>query len=216
MTIKLWIFDLDDTLHNASASIFPHINRSMTAYLQQHLQLDEAAANALRVDYWHRYGATLSGLMRHHGTNPQHFLWHTHQFPDLPSMVLREPRLRHLLQQLHGKKMVFSNAPQHYAVAVLKLMRIESAFDEVMTLEDTDFLPKPHPRGFLKILQKHRVAPAQCVMVEDSLDNLRTAKRLGMRTVWIHAGTRQPAWVDVRIRDVTQLSRVIPRLNGRN
>ena len=209
MPPKLWIFDLDDTLHNASASIFPHINRSMTAYLQQHLQLDEAAANALRVDYWHRYGATLSGLMRHHGTNPQHFLWHTHQFPDLPSMVLREPRLRHLLQQLHGKKMVFSNAPQHYAVAVLKSMRIESAFDEVMTLEDTDFLPKPHPRGFLKILKKHRVVPAQCVMVEDSLDNLRTAKRLGMRTVWVAAGSRHPAWVDVKIRNVMKLPEVL-------
>jgi FMN phosphatase YigB (HAD superfamily) len=36
-----WIFDLDNTLHNASPHIFPHINRAMNAYLQQHLQLDE-------------------------------------------------------------------------------------------------------------------------------------------------------------------------------
>jgi putative hydrolase of the HAD superfamily len=41
-----WIFDLDNTLHNATPHIFPHINRAMTAYLQQHLQLDEAAATS--------------------------------------------------------------------------------------------------------------------------------------------------------------------------
>ena len=59
----VWIFDLDNTLHNATPHIFPHINRSMTAYLREHLALDEAAADALRMDYWQRYGATLSGLI---------------------------------------------------------------------------------------------------------------------------------------------------------
>ena len=122
----LWIFDLDNTLHNASAHVFPHINRSMTAYLQQHLQLEEPAANDLRMHYWRRYGATLSGMMRHHDTDPDHFLWHTHQFPDLENMVLREPRLRHVLRRLPGKKVLFSNAPQHYVTAVLKLLRIPS------------------------------------------------------------------------------------------
>ena len=98
-----WIFDLDNTLHNATPHIFPHINRAMTAYLQQHLHLDEVAAGALRRRYWQRYGATLLGLIKHHGTDPAHFLWHTHQFPDLSRMVLREPRLRHMLQRLRGQ-----------------------------------------------------------------------------------------------------------------
>ena len=35
----VWLFDLDNTLHNASPHIFPHINRSMTGYLMQHLAL---------------------------------------------------------------------------------------------------------------------------------------------------------------------------------
>src|SRR5574339_429060 len=89
-----WIFDLDNTLHDATPHIFPHINRAMTAYMQAHLGLDEAAAGELRQHYWQRYGATLLGLMRHHDTDPRHFLWHTHQFPDLRRMLVREPRLR--------------------------------------------------------------------------------------------------------------------------
>ena len=213
MSRRVWIFDLDNTLHNATPHIFPHINRSMTAYLQQHLQLDEAAANALRVHYWQRYGATLSGLMRHHGTDPAHFLWHTHQFPELERMVLREPRLRHVLKALPGRKVVFSNAPQHYAQAVLKLLRVADLFDEVMAVEQTRFRPKPDSFGFLRLLQRHRVAAAQCVMVEDSVENLVAAKRLGMRTVWVNGGNKSAPCVDVKIRDVMQLPGALHRLN---
>jgi len=96
---RTWVFDLDNTLHNAGAHIFPHMNRAMTQYLQDYLDLDEAGANALRERYWLRYGATLQGLMRHHGTDPDHFLWHTHQFPALHQMVLRQRGLRAALQR---------------------------------------------------------------------------------------------------------------------
>ena len=211
MTATLWIFDLDNTLHNASPHIFPHINRSMTAYLQEHLQLDEKAANDLRIYYWQRYGATLSGLMRHHGTDPDHFLWHTHQFPELGRMVLREPRLRHVLKALPGRKVVFSNAPQQYAYAVLKLLRVDDLFDDVMAVEHTRYRPKPNNFGFMRLLKIHRVKAAQCVMVEDSLENLLAAKRLGMCTVWVNAGNKNAPYVDVKIRDVMQLPRVIQR-----
>lgn len=212
MATKFWIFDLDNTLHDATPYIFPHINRSMTEYLQQHLQLDQAAANALRVHYWHRYGATLSGLMRHHGTEPGHFLWHTHQFPELATMVLRAPRLRHVLRALPGKKVVFSNAPQHYAHAVLKLLRVDDLFDDVMAVEQTRYRPKPDNFGFMRLLKRHGVKAPQCVMIEDSLENLQAAKRLGMRTVWVNRGSQNSPCVDVKIRDVMQLPKILGRL----
>jgi putative hydrolase of the HAD superfamily len=212
MVVRVWIFDLDNTLHDATPHIFPHINRSMTAYLQQHLQLDEAAANALRLHYWYRYGATLSGLMRHHGTDPEHFLWHTHQFPELSRMVLRVPRLRHVLKALPGKKVVFSNAPQHYVHAVLKLLRVDDLFDDVMAVEHTRYRPKPDNFGFIRLLRRHRIRAAQCVMIEDSLENLHAAKRLGMRTVWVNSGNRNSPCVDVKIRNVMQLPGVQSRL----
>ena len=212
MSGRVWIFDLDNTLHNATPHIFPHINRSMTAYLQQHLQLDELEANTLRMDYWQRYGATLSGMMRHHATDPAHFLHATHQFPELPQMVLREPRLRHVLKKLPGKKLVFSNAPQHYAQAVLKLLRITDLFDDVFSIEHARYLPKPQLAGFMRLLRKHRLHPARCVMVEDSAENLQAAKRLGMRTVWVNATARAPVYVDMQIRDVMHLPRVLSRL----
>jgi putative hydrolase of the HAD superfamily len=212
MEARVWIFDLDNTLHDATPHIFPHINRSMTAYLQEHLQLSEEAANALRVDYWQRYGATLSGLMKHHGTDPDHFLWHTHQFPDLPNMVLREPRLRHVLRSVPGKKVVFSNAPLHYAKAVLKLLHVDDLFDDVFAIEHSRYRPKPQMAGFRRLLHKHRLHASQCVMVEDSTENLQAAKRLGMRTVWVSDAPRAPSYVDVKIRDVLELPRALSKL----
>jgi putative hydrolase of the HAD superfamily len=107
---RVWIFDLDNTLHNATPHIFRHINRAMNEYLQAQLGLDARRAGELRRHYWKRYGATLLGLMRHHGTDPRHFLWHTHQFSDLQRMVVREPLLRATLRRLPGRKFVFSNA----------------------------------------------------------------------------------------------------------
>ena len=123
-------------------------------------------------------------------------------------MVLREPRLRHVLKALPGRKVVFSNAPQHYAHAVLKLLRVDDLFDDVMAVEHTRYRPKPDSFGFMRLMKKHRVKAAQCVMVEDSLENLLAAKRLGMHTVWVSAGNKNAPYVDVKIRDVKQLLKV--------
>jgi len=212
MMKPVWVFDLDNTLHNAMPHIFPHINRSMTTYLQQHLEMEEQEANNLRVHYWHRYGATLSGMMKHHGTDPDHFLWHTHQFPELSQMVLRIPMLRSMLNKLPGKKLLFSNAPHAYVRAVLRLLRIEDLFEDVFAIEHAHYQPKPQLAGFVKLLHKHRLSPSHCVMVEDSAENLQVAKRLGMRTVWVDGSFRFPAYVDVKIRNVMELSRALPRL----
>ena len=209
---KTWLFDLDNTLHNASPHIFPHINRSMMAYIREHLGVDETEATRLRQDYWQRYGATLLGLMRHHGTDPHHFLWHTHQFPDLARMVVFERGLKAMLRRLPGRKIVFSNAPLHYTDAVLQLTRIADCFDTVYTIERLRFQPKPAIAGFRHLLRSERLLPQRCIMVEDSLPNLKTAKRLGMKTVWVSSDTRQPPYVDVRLASLLDLPDQFRRL----
>ena len=207
----VWIFDLDNTLHDASPHIFPHMNRSMTAYVAEHLAVGEAEADELRTRYWRKYGATLLGLMRHHGVDPHHFLWHTHQFPELSRMVLAHPALKATLRRLPGRKILFSNSPQHYSLAVLRALGIGRFFDDVFTIEHTGFRPKPDIAGFRRLLRRHRLHPSRCVMVEDAVGNLITAKRLGMRTVLVGRTGSKPAFVDVVLKDVTQLTGVLGR-----
>jgi putative hydrolase of the HAD superfamily len=204
---RAWIFDLDNTLHNAAPHIFPHINRAMNAYLQAHLGLDEAAAGELRRHYWHRYGATLLGLMRHHATDPKHFLWHTHQFPALERMLVREPQLRATIRRLPGRKYVFSNSPVHYSRAVLRALSIADLFHDVFSIEQTRYRPKPDSYGFLRLCRVNHLKPHRCIMVEDSIENLRTASRLGMKTVWVSRAARVPDFVDVGVTSLMQLPR---------
>lgn len=213
---RTWIFDLDNTLHNAMVHVFPRINRAMTQYLQTHLNLSEADSNALRHTYWRRYGATILGLIRHHDTDPAHFLWHTHQFPDLRSVLVAEPMLRATLNRLPGRKFVFSNAPVHYAQDVLRALGIFDLFADVYTIEHTHYRPKPDTFGFLRLCRSHHLRPRRCIMVEDNLDNLRTAKRLGMKTVWVTGAAvtraRAPGYVDQTVHSVAGLSKLLAQL----
>lgn len=213
----VWLFDLDNTLHDARPYIFPHINRGMTDYVAQTLQLPPAEADRLRVDYWHRYGATLTGMMRHHGTDPHHFLWHTHQFPELDRMVIFERGLKAMLRRLPGRKLVFTNGPRHYAEAVLDVMGVRPVFDALYALEHLRFRPKPETRAFLQLLKAERLPPHRCIMVEDSAANLRTAKSLGMKTVLVgnpEQSRATPAWVDLRLKSVLELPRRLGRLSA--
>lgn len=202
---RVWLFDLDNTLHDASVHVFPHINHSMTAYIRDHLGINECEATQLRQSYWQRYGATLRGLVRHHGIDPQHFLLNTHRFSDLSSMLVFERTLKTTLRRLPGRKFIFSNAPGHYTNAVLALMKIGRCFEGVYPLERFRYHSKPLPSGFFHLLRAERLAPQRCIMVEDSLDNLKTAKQLGMTTVWVSNERRHPPGVDIKIRSLLEL-----------
>jgi len=206
---RVWIFDLDNTLHDARARIFPAMHEQINAYLQRYYGVDEAGADAMRQGFWRRYGTTLNGLMRHHGEHPGRFLRETHAFPELGDMVEHENALKHALGRLGGRKLVFSNAPRHYVEEVLRLIGVGRFFDAVYTIEDARYQGKPALHGFHLLLRKHDLDPHRCAFVDDMLENLRTAHRLGMSTVWVSAVRKRVSYVDVRISSVTELPRRI-------
>jgi putative hydrolase of the HAD superfamily len=204
---RVWIFDLDDTLHDASAHIFPVMNRAMTQYIVDELRMSEHDAQRLRQHYWRIYGATLKGLVRHHGVDPHHFLSQTHDFMDLPNMVKQRQRLRHLIRGLEGRKVIFTNAPKRYAMKVLEILGIADLFELVFSVESTQFHPKPSVRGFRQLLRSLRANAADCVMLEDNPQALMTAKRLGMKTILITKQLKKPCYVNQRLSDVLALTR---------
>lgn len=211
-THRIWLFDLDNTLHNASAHVFPHINRAMTNYIMQLLTLPEDEADALRQHYWRRYGATMHGVVRHHGVRPAHFLAETHRFDALHRMLIFDRALQSMLRQLPGRKVVFSNGPSQYVQAVLRHMGIRRHFSDIYAVEHMRYRPKPSKQAFYQLFRDLRVQPQNCILVEDSTENLRTAKRLGLKTVLVGAGLRQPAYVDISLRSVLDLRRAARQL----
>jgi len=208
---RVWIFDLDNTLHDATARIFPSMHGQINAFLQREFGVDEEGANRMRREFWLRYGTTLNGLMRHHGTDPRRFLEATHVFPELADLVVHENALRHALSRLGGMKLIFSNAPRHYVDGVLHAMRMARYFDAVYSIEDARYRGKPALHGFRMLLRKHHLDPHRCAFIDDILENLRTAHRLGMSTVWVSNVKRSVPFVDMRVASVIELPRLVFR-----
>lgn len=190
-----WLLDLDNTLHDAGAAIMPRINTLMTDYVADALQVDHAQASVVRAQYWRRYGATLLGMIRHHGVDPHHFLEQTHRIEDLAALVRRDERLIRLMRRLHGRKWIVTNAPRAYALVVLRRLGIWPLIDGIITIEDMRhagrWQPKPALPMMRRLLASLRVPAARCVMVEDSIENLLAARRCGVRTVWVSGHARQ-------------------------
>jgi len=206
---RVWIFDLDNTLHDARSRIFPAMHDQINAFLRRQFDVDDAGANTMREHFWRTYGTTLEGLWRHHAVHPRRFLAETHVFPELADMVVRENALKHALERLGGTKLVFSNAPRHYVEQVLQAIGLKRYFDAVYTIEDARYRGKPSLHGFHFLLRKHNLDPHRCAFVDDMLENLRTAHRLGMTTVWVSPLRRSVSFVDVRVASVTELPRRI-------
>jgi putative hydrolase of the HAD superfamily len=206
---RVWLFDLDNTLHDARARIFPAMHDQINAFLRRHFGVDEAGANAMREKFWRTYGTTLDGLVRHHGVHPRRYLAETHVFPELADMVVHENAVKHALLRLGGTRIIFSNAPRHYVEEVLRHIGLGRYFDDVYAIEDTAYRGKPHLWSFHRLLRRHRLDPHRCALVDDLLGNLRAAHSLGMSTVWVSAAGRRVPYVDLRISSVTELPRRI-------
>lgn len=204
----IWIFDLDNTLHNASHGVFPRINQLMLLYIMRHLGLGQDEANALRQRYYQRYGATLRGMALHHQVDPIRFLEETHPLSALEPELLIQSESARVLSRLPGRKLMLSNGPQAYIEKVAERMGLSRHFETMYGIERVNYITKPDPRAFITLLGRERLNPRHCIMVEDSLDNLRTARRLGMKTIWISPEVRRPDWVDYRIREVGELLRL--------
>ena len=223
----IWLFDLDDTLHDAATASMPGIHEAMGAYMERELQLTREQADALRRRYWLRYGATLLGLVRHHGVKAAHFLHDTHRLPGLEARVSGHRHDFAALKRLPGRRLILTNAPRDYAMRVLGALRITHLFDAVISIEDMAMFghlrPKPDARMLRALVARLRVPASHCVLVEDTLVHQKAARSVGLRTVWMRRYAQRrpgapaprrvgrPGYVDRQVQALRQLERRPPR-----
>ncbi len=200
----------------------PRIDAAMTGCIMQTLGLDETRARALQHAYVRRYGATVAGLQRHHAVDPHHFLRQTHDVASLVSSVVRDGRLIQAVRRLAGPKFVLTNAPYVYARAVLRALGLAPHVAGLIAVEHMRWAgrwhAKPSRAMLRKVLARLRQPAARCVLVEDSVANLRAARHCRVRTVWVSAwiAPNPPVWqrpragqrgLDIQIRHVIELAR---------
>jgi putative hydrolase of the HAD superfamily len=198
----------------------------MNDYIERELALSAEQADRLRHDYWARYGATLLGLMRHHGVKPMHFLEQTHLLPGLEAGLRGHPHDFAALKRLKGEKYILTNAPGGYTARVLRTLGIARHFDGVIPIERMRMFghwrPKPDARMFRRLVARLRTTPRCCTLVEDTLAHQKAAFGVGLRTIWMQRWLRKgkhgpevgvyllrkPTYVCARISSLQQLQRV--------
>lgn len=198
-----WIFDLDNTLHDAQSKIFPLVNTKMNEYISSYLDISLEDASNLRVSYWERYGATLKGLIKHHNINPIDFLSVTHDLQDFNKLVLPENNLKKTLSKIQGRKIIYTNAPKTYTYKILKISKIFELFDEIFTIEDSNFIPKPDQDMMDTFLKKYNISEG--FFIDDVKENLIAAKNSGLTTIWITNEENQPSFIDKKIEKISDL-----------
>jgi len=182
-SIKFWIFDLDNTLYSGNTRVFEQVDKKMTEYISKKLKVDKEEAKKIQKNYFHEYNTTLNGMIKNHKINAHEFLEFVHDINI--EFLQKDPELAKEIKRLDGIKIIFTNGSRKHALNVTKRLGVDQLFDDIFDIVDCNFIPKPLMEPYKKLVEKHKIDPKLCVLVEDIARNLKPAYEMGMKTVWI-------------------------------
>ena len=200
-----WLFDLDNTLYDASEGILEQIHVQINKYLAQRFSVTETEAAEMRHGLFLKYGTTLGGLLKEHGEMdvPEYF---TYTYDVNLDHIKPAVTLNELLGEISGQKFIFTNSEANYAKRVLAKMGIEQHFDGIFDIVAADCVSKPQQHPYDKVCQTFKLNPAQTIFIDDMAHNLKPAKDMGMTTVWLktpHSMSLQKGSLD-HVDEVTE------------
>jgi putative hydrolase of the HAD superfamily len=208
--MQTFFFDLDNTLYPHSARVTEALEEKMNAYVAEIAQLDTLDAAKMRQGYFERYGTTLRGLQLHHAVNTEAYLARVHDI-QIEALVTRNQLLCDLMQPILNQSTVFTNSPREHAIRVLTALGFQDQQWSIVDIRATDFQPKPQLAAYEAALRAAHAEPASSVLFEDTLVNLKTAKAIGMQTVYIHPDPTSitvPSYVDYVYADIVDAVRM--------
>ena len=206
LSLDTWVFDLDNTLYPASSGLFVQVNRRIRAFISSRLEIGDDEAAELQGKYFRRYRSSLRGLMLDHGVEPAAFLEYVHDI-DL-SPIGPNDTLRNAVAALPGRKVIFTNGSVDHAQRVLARLGLDGLFEAIFDIHAADYLPKPEPRTYHRLLEVMGIEAQRSALLEDLAMNLEPAAALGMTTVWVRDpqveddGGKTPDYVDHEVTDL--------------
>ena len=181
-----WVFDLDNTLYSAETGIFQQVDKLMGEFISKHLKLEIAEAKIIQKKFFKEFGTTLRGLMNEYNVEPEFFLEEVHKLDY--SIIKPNPLLADVLNKIHGKKILFTNANRSHANEIMKRLKIENLFDNIFDIANANYIPKPDIKSYYKLIKNFDIDAKKTIMFDDIARNLVPASKLGFTTVWIDVG----------------------------
>jgi len=182
-SVKYWIFDLDNTLYSGKTKVFEQVDKKMSKFISNKLNVNIDEAKKIQKNYFYKYNTTLNGMIKNHKIDANEFLEFVHDI-DI-NFLKKDLELYEELKKLDGKKIIFTNGSRKHAINVTKRIGIDQCFDDIFDIVESEFVPKPAIQPYNKLVEKHKIDPKLCVFIEDIARNLKPAYEMGMKTVWI-------------------------------
>jgi phosphoglycolate phosphatase len=211
-SFQLFVFDFDGTLVDTKKDIADSVNRTLKELELRTLDrevlytfigkgVNHLMTRSLEGTGYGDLPRAIDAFMRHY---EEHLMDQTSLFPNC-----RET-LKHFT---HKENTILSNKPTRFITQILDTLDCRAPFS---TIIGGDRMPakKPDPRGLHHILEQHRVRSEETLMIGDSLVDIETGKRAGVKTCGVtygHAGresleTANPDWI---IDDLAELKQFI-------
>ena len=185
--LRYALFDLDNTLYPKSCGLMREIGRRINLYMVERLGMHPDEVGARRDALWKTHGTTLNALRRDYSVDPDEFLDFVHDIP-LEQYLRYEPALDQMLDTMQLQRIIFTNADAKHARRVLSRLGILRHFESIVDIHLLEFVNKPDRRAYLKVLDFASARPEECVLLEDTMVNIRPAQTLGMTTVMVGKG----------------------------
>jgi len=141
LKIKFWLFDLDNTLYDGATKVFDQVDKKMSKFISEKLNVSLVEAKKIQKSYFQEYNTTLNGMIKNHKIDADEFLEFVHDV-DL-SFLGKNKFLEEEIQKLNGKKIIFTNGSKAHALNVTKRIGIDRLFDGIFDIRDCEFIPKP-------------------------------------------------------------------------
>ncbi len=190
--INVFLFDLDNTLYPHDNGLWKIIGERIDRFMVEELHFPPEQVPGLRHRLWKQYGTTLRGLQAEYQVNMDAYLSYVHSLP-LQEVLAPDPALPRLLAALPQPKFIFTNSDAAHARRVLNALGVTDHFQAIIDIYAVAPHCKPQPEAFQKALERVNERPENCLLIDDSPDNLEAAQCLGIRTVSIgphaHAGS---------------------------
>lgn len=209
--MKAVLFDLDNTLYPAERDLFSLIDVRINDYMEAQVGIDQQEVDILRRQYWKDYGTTLQGLIRHHEVDPEDYLDYVHAV-DVGSRLSVDEELRQSIEKLQVPSYVFTNGSRCHVDRVVTALGLDGLFVDVFDIRIANYQPKPNPDPYQQVLANLALTGEQCVMVEDQLQNLKTAKDFGMKTILIGTAEgcdNEHSYVDAHLARPAQIGPLV-------
>ena len=199
---RIWLFDLDNTIYSSNTKIFDQIDKRMKLFISKKLSVSVDEAFVLQKTFYHKYGTTLYGLMKHHEFDPDEFLDFVHDVN--LSKLKKNLELFDKIRSLPGEKVIYTNGEKNYAKRVLESLGIFNLFQSIWDIKKSEFIPKPQMAPLKNLLKENKFDSSICVYFEDIKKNLKPAHQLGITTIHItnEESNKKDSYVDFRFKTI--------------